>query len=68
MKGRINFEITYEDKIYRFDVPNSAPLGECYDACHQFMEYITKKIQESVANSKPKEIKEKKEKKNNAKK
>lgn len=48
----INFEISKSDRKYIFVVPMSAPLGECYDACHEMLQEILKQAQASAEKAK----------------
>jgi hypothetical protein len=44
--NRISFEIKKEDRAYRLDIPNNAPLGEAYQVIGQFMDKIVELINE----------------------
>lgn len=61
---RHKMEVEKDGRIYVLDIPGNAPLGEAYDACHEFLAKIVDlaqaaaekvKRQESQANGDKKE-------------
>lgn len=62
IKKDVIFEITKEERVYRFQIPEGAPLGDTYDVGWQFLEKILLLINDHVQNSKPKEPEEVEEK------
>jgi hypothetical protein len=48
MKSTIDFEITKNDRVYRFNIPAGAPYGETYDAIFTFLEKILDQQKASI--------------------
>ncbi len=48
----VHFEVTKNDRRYSFVVPMNAPLGECFDACHEMLQEVIKQAQQSADKSK----------------
>lgn len=47
--NRISFEVKKEDRVYRFDIPNNAPMGEAYEAVGKFMDKMIELINQHRA-------------------
>ena len=44
----VNFEVVKGDRKYVFSIEMGAPLGECYDVCHEVLMEIMKLAQQSA--------------------
>lgn len=51
----VNLQIEKNDRTYIFSLPMGAPYGECFDACHEALQEITRMAQKAADASKPKE-------------
>lgn len=47
-KEEIVFELEQEDRIYRFSMPKSAPVGEIYDICFKVLQRAVNLAQTSI--------------------
>ncbi len=54
-KHVICFEFEKEDRMYRLEMPNAAPLGEAYEAASTFLAEVVRLINEHAENSRSKE-------------
>ena len=48
----VNFEVCKGDRKYVLAIPMNAPLGECYDVCHELLQEILKQAQASAEKAK----------------
>lgn len=60
-QGQLMLESKKGEKTFRFYMPIGAPLGECYDACFEFLQRITEAANKAVENTERKEVEEKPE-------
>jgi len=51
-------EIKKENRTYTFTMPAGAPIGEAYDAGHQYLEAILKMASDASQKAKPRDITE----------
>lgn len=49
----VAFEFEKEDRMYRLEMPNNAPLGEAYEAAASFLGEIVRLINEHSDKVKP---------------
>lgn len=54
-KNIISFEFKKEDRIYRFELPYGAPLGEAYEVCSLVLDEIVRQIKEHAEKRRPQE-------------
>lgn len=57
-KQIVHFDFEKEDRIYRFQMPAGAPLGEAYEASACFLAEMVRLINEHAEKMKPVEVKE----------
>jgi hypothetical protein len=55
LSNEIVFEITKEDRVYRFTIPNNAVLGEVYQVTGELTDKIVALINEHNQKQKPPE-------------
>ncbi|MDP2652188.1 MAG: hypothetical protein Q8O94_03560 [bacterium] len=55
LKNVITLEYTKEDRVYRLEMPDKAPLGEAYEATAKFLVKIAEFIQQHTQSVQPKE-------------
>jgi hypothetical protein len=53
LKQQVLLEIVKEDRIYQFQLPVNAPLGEVHDVLFQMRSYIIDRINESMKMDQP---------------
>ena len=56
IKQIIQFCTIKNERLYTFNVPSGAPLGELYDATFEILNEIVKHIQDSAQKAAPKDI------------
>lgn len=47
LKQKVVLEHLIEDRIYQFECPNNAPLGEIHDSLFRFLDFVDMKIEEA---------------------
>jgi len=61
LSNKIVFESKKEDRIYRFEIPMNAPLGESYQVVLELVDKFVSLINENAERLKPKEVKDQEE-------
>jgi hypothetical protein len=58
LKTELVYEVTKNERTYKFYIPVGAPLGELYDVCYGLLADIVEESKKSVDAAKPQETKE----------
>ncbi len=58
LKQAAILEIVKEDRVYTFQLPNNAPIGEVHDVLFQMRGFVIEKMNEAMNASKPQEVSE----------
>lgn len=56
LKSVVTVEITKNGNTYTFNLPVGAPIGECYDACHEVLGHIIELAKQAAENAKSKNV------------
>lgn len=52
IREEIIFELSHDDRIYRFSMPKAAPVGEIYDICFKVLQKSVELAQASLDSAK----------------
>ena len=55
-KATVKLSTTIDDKTYTFDMPLGSPFGGAYDACHAFLQEVTKMAKDAAERAKREEV------------
>ena len=55
LKSLILVEVKKDDRVYRFEMPVGAPLGECYDAAFQALNKIAELMRDAASKAERKD-------------
>jgi hypothetical protein len=53
LKTELLYEVTKNDRTYKFYIPVGAPLGEIYDVCYALFNDIVQEANEAAKQAKP---------------